>query len=65
MLNEAFTDESIQYVYISVLVNNLSLRHVIETMNFEYQGSFFLERRFGAERKWASPMLANSETTYA
>ncbi len=65
MLSEAFTEESTQYVYISILTNNLSLRYAVETMNFEYQGSFFLKSRFGAERKWASPMLANSKTTYA
>ena len=65
MLNEAFTEENTQYVYISIPTNNLSLRNVVESMNFEYQRSFFLKRRFGAERKWASPMLPNSKTTYA
>ncbi len=65
MLDEAVTDEETKNVYISVPADNLFSRHVIETMDFEYLGSFFLGRSFGAERKWASPLLINSETTYA
>ncbi len=60
ILCEAFADEETKYTYISVLTDNLYSRHVIETENFEYQGSLFLVRRFGAERKWASPLLTHS-----
>lgn len=58
MLQAAFVVEAAQYAYISVLAHNLPSRHVIEAMGFEYQGSFFLRRRFWAEKKWADPMLA-------
>jgi RimJ/RimL family protein N-acetyltransferase len=65
ILYEAFADEGTQYAYISVLADNLPSRHVIETMGFEYQRSFFWERRFGTERKWASPMVAKPEAEFA
>lgn len=61
MLHAAFTNSNADYAYISVLADNLPSRHVIETTGFEYQGSFFWERRFGTEKKWQSPLLAHSE----
>ena len=65
MLCEAFARAEIQYAYISVLADNLPSRHVIEAMGFEHQGSFFWERRFGTERKWASPIPSQQETANA
>ncbi len=65
MLCEAFAREGTEYAYISVLADNLPSRHVIETMGFQYQGSFFWKRRFGVEKKWASPVLAQSEAANA
>jgi CelD/BcsL family acetyltransferase involved in cellulose biosynthesis/GNAT superfamily N-acetyltransferase len=53
MLKEAFSDAATEYAYISVLAHNRPSRHVIETMGFEYQRSYFWENRFGKERKWA------------
>ncbi|HEX8873518.1 MAG TPA: GNAT family N-acetyltransferase, partial [Nitrosospira sp.] len=41
MLRDAFASSETRYVYISVLADNLPSRHVIETMGFGYQGSFF------------------------
>jgi len=65
MLHAAFAVEGTQYVYISTLADNLPSKHAIETIGFEYQGSFFLRRRFGTERKWASPILEQSEVASA
>ena len=65
MLHEAFADESTRYAYIGVLADNLPSRHVIETMGFEYQGSFFWKRCFGIERKWSSLEFAQSEAADA
>jgi RimJ/RimL family protein N-acetyltransferase len=65
MLREAFARKDTKYAYISVLADNLPSRHVIETMGFHHQGSFFLKRRFGADRKWASPVLAQPEAANA
>lgn len=55
ILLDAFANEANEYAYISVLADNAPSRHVIETMGFEYQGSFFWQCRFGNEHKWASP----------
>ncbi len=65
MLQQAFTDEAIAYAYISVLADNAPSRHVIEKMGFEYQGSFYWQRRFGKERKWASPSFSLPEAANA
>ena len=65
MLQQAFADEAIEYAYISVLADNVPSRHVIEKVGFEYQGSFFWQRRFGSERKWASPSFSLSEAASA
>jgi CelD/BcsL family acetyltransferase involved in cellulose biosynthesis/GNAT superfamily N-acetyltransferase len=58
MLCAAFARPQTQFVYISVLADNLPSRHVIETMGFEYQASFFMTRRFGKLRKWNSLTVA-------
>ncbi len=65
MLQQAFADEAIAYAYISVLADNAPSRHVIEKIGFEYQGSYFWQRRFGNERKWASPSFCLSEAANA
>ena len=65
MLREAITDEDVKYVYISALADNLPSRHVIESMNFRYQGSLFWRRRFGAQQSWSSPEFAQSEISDA
>jgi len=54
MLHVAFSEPATQYAYISVLADNAPSRHVIETMGFEYQASFFWTRRFGSERTWSA-----------
>jgi CelD/BcsL family acetyltransferase involved in cellulose biosynthesis/RimJ/RimL family protein N-acetyltransferase len=61
MLHEAFAQQVTRYVYIPVPAHNMPARHVIETMGFEYQGSYFFERHFGAERKWASAMISEAD----
>ena len=65
MLGEAFADDAVEYAYISVLADNGPSRHVIETLGFEYQGSFHWQRRFGKVRKWASPSFTSSEVAHA
>ena len=65
MLRQAFADETIQYAYISVLADNAPSRHVIEKLGFDYQGSFFWQRRFGKERKWATPSITMTEAANA
>ena len=65
ILHSVFSVEGTQYVYISMPADNLPSKRTIETMGFEYQGSFFLRRRFGMERKWASPILEQSEVASA
>lgn len=65
MLHQAFAIKETQFAYISVLADNLPSRHVIETMGFEYQRSFFLKRRFGTEKKWAGSMRPEAETVSA
>lgn len=57
MLREVFTNDATRYAYISVLADNLPSRHVIETLGFEYQGSFYWTCRFGSATKWASREL--------
>lgn len=52
MLTEAFADDSIQHVYISVLADNLPSRHVIESVGFEYLTSYFWSCHLGTERTW-------------
>jgi CelD/BcsL family acetyltransferase involved in cellulose biosynthesis/RimJ/RimL family protein N-acetyltransferase len=64
MLCAAFAAPQTRYVYISVLSDNLPSRHVIETMGFDYQASFFMTRRFGTVRKWDSLPVA-TETSDA
>jgi len=56
MLQAAFSDLATRYAYLSVPSGNPAFRHVIETMGFEYQGSFCLQRRFGVEKKWTNAM---------
>lgn len=52
MLAYAFAQDDIDLVYIGVLANNLPSRRVIEQLGFEYQGSAFMERRYGQNRTW-------------
>lgn len=61
MLKAAFSAEQTEYAYISVLADNGPSRHVIESMGFAYQGSYFWESRFGTERKWSSAGMATAE----
>lgn len=61
MLNAAFTHEETQYVYIFTPANNSVMRHVIETMGFQYQESYCWERRFGHERTWVTHFIPQSE----
>lgn len=65
MLKAAFSAETTDYAYISVLADNRPSRHVIESMGFAYQGSYFWESRFGAERKWSSEGMATVEAANA
>lgn len=65
MLKTAFIEEDIEYAYISVLADNGPSRHVIESMGFAYQESYFWESRFGAERKWSSSEEAIAEAANA
>lgn len=44
MLGDLAVDKTVDYVYISVLGNHRSLRHVIETLGFHYQGSRRIKR---------------------
>lgn len=60
MLKTAFGADDTQFVYISVLADNGPSRHVIESMGFAYQESYFWESRFGTERKWSSADTATS-----
>lgn len=60
MLKAAFDAGDTEYAYISVLANNGPSRHVIESMGFAYQGSYFWESRFGTERKWSSAGMATA-----
>ena len=53
MLQVSFTDKNTRYAYISVLADNGPSRHVIESMGFEYQGSFHWQRHLGKVTKWA------------
>ena len=64
MLQEAFTFEDTQFAYISVLADNGPSRHVIESLGFEYQGSFHLHRRFAKARKWADASLKTEEVVH-
>ena len=58
MLRTAFIAEDTEFAYISVLADNGPSRHVIESMGFSYQESYFWERRLGTERKWSSADMA-------
>ena len=59
MLNEAFSDETTQYAYITVLASNRPSRHVIESLGFQYVGSLYWKRRLTLERKWADAAFAS------
>ena len=61
MLQAAFAREDVRYAYISVLADNGPSRHVIESMGFEYQGSFHWRRRVGRVTKWADADLLEPE----
>jgi CelD/BcsL family acetyltransferase involved in cellulose biosynthesis/RimJ/RimL family protein N-acetyltransferase len=65
MLKAAFSADATEYAYISVLADNGPSRHVIETMGFKYQASYFWESRFGKERKWPSATMASPEVVSA
>lgn len=65
MLRRAFDVETTRFAYISALADNLPSRHVIEEIGFGYVGSFFLERRLGVEKKWASLVFGQSENADA
>lgn len=52
MLKKAFGDSETQFVYVCVLADNDPSRHVIESIGFQYQGSLFLKRILGKEKKW-------------
>ena len=65
MLKVAFSEGDTEFAYISVLANNGPSRHVIESMDFAYQGSFFWERRIGSERKWSSEGMTSAEANNA
>jgi RimJ/RimL family protein N-acetyltransferase len=47
MLADLSRDPTLEFVYISVLADNLASRKVIERLGFTYQGSFYQQRRFG------------------
>jgi CelD/BcsL family acetyltransferase involved in cellulose biosynthesis/RimJ/RimL family protein N-acetyltransferase len=51
----AFADAGTRYLYLGVLADNRPSRHVIESMGFEYQRSYFFWRCLGVERKWVQP----------
>lgn len=61
MIRKAFSDSEIQFVYIYALANNAPSRHVIESIGFQYQGSLFLKRMLGKEKKWDN-FFHNQET---
>jgi CelD/BcsL family acetyltransferase involved in cellulose biosynthesis/RimJ/RimL family protein N-acetyltransferase len=61
MLRTAFADESLQHAYIAVPAECSPSRHVVETMGFNYRGSFYWRRRFGRVTKWADPVLCGPE----
>ena len=65
MLKTAFGAEDAEYAYISVLADNGPSRHVIESMDFAYQGSYFWESRFGTERKWPGAGMTTAEAKNA
>jgi CelD/BcsL family acetyltransferase involved in cellulose biosynthesis/GNAT superfamily N-acetyltransferase len=52
MLAHAFAEPDIDAVYIGVLAANAASRRVIEQAGFVYQGSAFMERRYGQNRTW-------------
>ena len=52
MIHRAFTNNKVSYFYGCSLATNFPSCHTFEKMGFQYQGSCFLQRRFGFEKKW-------------
>jgi RimJ/RimL family protein N-acetyltransferase len=61
MLADSFADPSLEYVYISVLADNLASRKVIERAGFQYQGSLHWQCSMGRVRKFADACFAVPE----
>lgn len=61
MLGQAFASQGCERVFISVLADNLSSRHVIESVGFQFHQAFFLKRSFGIEKQWAGSVAAAVE----
>ena len=58
MLRDVDGDTTVKHCYISVLADNLPSRHVIEMQGFQYQGSFYWKKSFGAITKWADAVFS-------
>ncbi len=65
MLHAAFARSETPYAYLCVLADNLPCRHIVETMGFDYHGSFHWQCRFGEVKKWADANFAPTETVSA
>jgi hypothetical protein len=60
MIHDAFADDQTQHVYVCAPAECLPLRHVVETLGFEYQGSLYWRCRFGTESTLADPTFGES-----
>ena len=61
MLQESAQCVKILIVFISVLADIASSRHVIEKRGFKFQESFYRTVRFGMERRWTDPSIHGSQ----